>query len=51
MAAFSKGEPLEESIRFANTAAALSVTRLGVVEAIPPLAEVKAFQSAIDKVA
>ena len=47
MAAFSKGEPLEESIRFANTAAAMSVTRLGVVEAIPQLNEVKAFQSAV----
>jgi ribokinase len=51
MAAISKGEPLEESIQFANTAAAISVTRLGVVEAIPQLAEVEAFASPLDEAA
>jgi len=51
MAAVSRGKPLEESIRFANTAAAMSVTRLGVVEAIPQLAEVQAFQSALAEAA
>ena len=51
MTAYSQGKPLEESIRFANTAAAISVTRLGVVEAIPRLDEVMAFRPAIDKVA
>jgi ribokinase len=51
MATVSQGKPLEESIQFANTAAALSVTRLGVVDAIPQLAEVKAFQSSMNKVA
>jgi ribokinase len=50
MAAYSHGKPLEESVRFANTAAAISVTRLGVVEAIPQLDEVMAFQAVIDKV-
>lgn len=51
MAAVSQGKPLEDCLEFANTAAALSVTRLGVVEAIPQLAEVEAFQSSIKKVA
>lgn len=51
MAAFSQGKPLEESIRFANIAAAISVTRLGVVEAIPRLAEVMEFRSRSEKVA
>jgi len=40
MAAFSGGGTLEESIQFANRAAAFSVTRLGVIEAIPRLEEV-----------
>jgi len=40
MAAYSQGKSLEEGIRFANTAAAISVTRLGVVSAIPKLWEV-----------
>jgi len=40
MAGYWRGEPLEELVRFANTAAAISVTRLGVVNAIPRLEEV-----------
>jgi ribokinase len=51
MAAVSQGRKLEESIAFANTAAAMSVTRLGVVEAIPLLAEVKAFPSPLPNAA
>jgi ribokinase len=45
MAAFSRGEALEECIQFANCAAALSVTRLGVIESIPRLEDVKALDS------
>ncbi len=44
MAARSRGESLEDCVRFANTAAAISVTRLGVVDAIPRLHEVTAFE-------
>ncbi len=51
MAAISQGRSLEEAIHFASTAAAISVTRLGVVEAIPQLAEVNAFRPALDKAA
>jgi ribokinase len=51
MAALSRGRPLEEAIRFANAAAALSVTRLGAVEAIPHLDEVEASQPAFAEVA
>jgi ribokinase len=51
MAAISQGKPLQESLQFANTAAAISVTRLGVVGAIPQLAEVEAFPSSLDKAA
>lgn len=51
MAAVSREKPLEESIRFANTAAALSVTRLGVVDAIPSFTEVEEFQGSADKAA
>jgi ribokinase len=43
MAALAKGKSLEEAIVFANHAAALSVTKLGVIEAIPNLAEVEKF--------
>jgi len=49
MAAFSQGKNLEESIRFANTAAAISVTRLGVVEAIPRLSEVTALMTSASR--
>jgi ribokinase len=45
MAAFSRGKALEECIQFANCAAAISVTRLGVIEAIPRLEEVMALKS------
>ena len=51
MAALSQGRSLEEAIRFANAAAALSVTRLGAVEAIPHLDEVEASQFAFVEVA
>ena len=40
MAAFSHGDALKECIQFANRAASISVTRLGVIEAIPQLEEV-----------
>jgi ribokinase len=43
MAALSKGQALEDAIVFANCAASLSVTRLGVIESIPDLAEVVAL--------
>jgi len=43
MAGYSRGTPLEENILFSNTAASISVTRLGVVNAIPTLSEVMAF--------
>jgi ribokinase len=42
LAAFSQGQDLAECIRFANCAASISVTRLGVIEAIPRLEEVLA---------
>jgi ribokinase len=51
MAAVSQGKALDVAIEFANTAAAISVTRLGVVEAIPQLSEVMGFHSALDKAA
>ena len=41
MAALSGGCPVEESIEFANQAGALSVTRYGVIEAIPELEELE----------
>lgn len=40
MAALSKGKTIEEAIVFANCASAISVTRYGVVDAIPDLSEV-----------
>jgi ribokinase len=43
MVAFSQGCDLDECIRFANCAAAISVSRLGVIEAIPQLEEVLAL--------
>ena len=43
MAALSRGETIGSSIVFANHAAALSVTCLGVIEAIPQPSEVAAF--------
>lgn len=46
MAALSKGEGIEDAIIFANHAAALSVTKFGVIEAIPTLQEVEEFMAA-----
>ncbi len=43
MAALSQGKNIEESVVFANHAAALSTRRLGVVESIPNLKEVEDF--------
>jgi len=43
MAALSNGKSVEDAIVFASNAAALSVTRLGVIEAIPKLKEVVEF--------
>jgi ribokinase len=43
MAALAKGSPIDEAINFASCAAAISVTRLGVVESIPNLEETEAF--------
>jgi len=40
MSALAEGIPLDEAIRFANAAAALSTTRLGVIESIPAREEV-----------
>jgi ribokinase len=45
MAALSRGHALEECIQFANCAAAISVTHLGVIEAIPRLEEVMALNT------
>jgi ribokinase len=42
LSALSKGKPIDEAISFANHAAAISVTRLGVIEAIPKLSEIEA---------
>lgn len=50
MAALSKDKPLDEAMRFANAAAALSVMRLGVIAAIPHLDEVEAFLPAFAEV-
>ena len=38
--AFSKGEPIEKAIEFANKAAAISVTRMGALASIPYIHEV-----------
>ena len=43
IAAIAQGKTIEDSIIFANHAAALSTTRLGVVESIPKLEEVIEF--------
>jgi ribokinase len=42
MAAWHEGRPIDDCIRFATHAAALSVTRLGVIESIPDREEVLA---------
>jgi ribokinase len=43
LAALAEGKETEAAIDFANHAAALSATRLGVIESIPTRAEVDAF--------
>ena len=40
MASLAGGDTIEDAVVFANQAAALSVTRLGVIDAIPSLSEV-----------
>ncbi len=40
MAACTRGDTLDQCVRFASAAAAISVTRLGVLESIPQLSEV-----------
>jgi len=42
LSALSKGKSIEHAINFANHAAAISVTRLGVIDAIPGPDEVEA---------
>jgi ribokinase len=46
--AVCQGKAVEDAIRFANCAAALSVTRLGVIESIPDLQETLALLSKIE---
>jgi ribokinase len=41
MASLSQGAAIEDAIVFANHAAAISVTKLGVIEALPELSEVQ----------
>jgi ribokinase len=43
LCALSEGKSFTESITFANAAAALSVTKKGVVDAVPSIEEVRAF--------
>jgi sugar/nucleoside kinase (ribokinase family) len=43
MASLAQGTPIEDAIVFANHAAALSVAKLGVIEALPELSEVQTF--------
>lgn len=42
--ALSGGQPLHEAIRFANTVAAFSVTKMGAQTSMPTMNEVQAFQ-------
>jgi ribokinase len=42
-AALARGEPLAGAMRWANAAAALSVTRHGAIDGIPRLADVAAL--------
>jgi len=49
MAGIAQGKPMEEAIVFANHAAALSVTKFGVIESIPTLEEVEAFMKEVSK--
>ena len=43
MASLAGGKSIDEAVNFAGHAAAISVTRLGVVEALPDLAETENF--------
>ncbi len=43
MAGIAQGKPIEDAILLASYAAALSVTKFGVIDSIPTLAEVEAF--------
>lgn len=43
LASLHQHAPMDEAIRFASCAAALATTKIGVVNAIPTLAEVEAF--------
>ena len=49
MAGIAQDKSIEESIVFANHAAALSVTKFGVIESIPTLEEVEAFIKEVSK--
>jgi len=49
MAGLAKGQSIEDAIIFANHAAALSVTKCGVIESIPSLEEVEAFMKEASK--
>jgi ribokinase len=40
--ALAEGQPMAPALRFANTAAALSITRLGAQASLPTRAEVEA---------
>ncbi len=41
--ALAEGQPMERAVRFANAAAAISVTRLGAQASAPSRAEVDSF--------
>ena len=45
MAGIAQGKPIEDAIILASHAAALSVTKFGVIDSIPTLAEVEAFMN------
>jgi ribokinase len=47
LAALSSGHPIVESVVFALHAASLSATRLGVIESIPTLPEVRTFMEQV----
>lgn len=52
MASLAGGKSIEEAVVFANQAAALSVTRLGVIDAIPSLSEVlSSFETLLSRTA
>jgi ribokinase len=46
MADLARGSGIEQAVVFASHAAALSVTKLGVIESIPELNEVNEFMAA-----